>query len=834
MSTNPHHVPEGIFQLHHTLEHLSHVLPAQAPLKDFIHHNTLHAFQHLPFQQGLQEASVQFGYSVLMSANEYRAEYHSGRINRDILIRCIEEAFPNRDHNEVLNHLLNGNLEAEESPRIGSLRAFWKRKYRLDMDARVHPFLFRLICSYLDQGVSIWPFPETTSGLLDALRVLDKSVLFGGLFRNKRSRQWLQDPTMTIERLLSELIGDERYFEQYLFDQQFAHQGWSGMVASIELNPATLLNPKPVSLHDFIFIELLMELDVLDDHYAKGWKPLMSASDEQPTPLFGPISKTEHFNLLFTWQRAYEWSYYDQVLAGLLLPKASVRSRNKNQFQAIFCIDDRECSLRRYIENLEPNCSTYGTPGFFGVEFFYQPDGGLYHTKLCPAPITPKFLVRESNPKAMRNRDAHFSKGSHSFHSGWLVSQTLGFWSALKLARNIFSPTMQPASTSSFKHMESHAKLSIQREGDQSMEGKLLGFSVEEMAERVKNLLFSIGLVDSFAPVVYIIGHGASSVNNPHYAAYDCGACSGRAGSVNARVMSFMANHPDVRAQLRKCGIDIPASTVFIGGLHDTTRDDIEFYDTDQLSQAGLEVHQKTVITMQSALDANAKERSRRFMNIDTDTDRVSIHEKVRKRSISLFEPRPELNHATNAVCIVGSRELSAHLFLDRRAFMNSYDYRIDPEGNFLFNIIKPIPPVCGGINLEYYFSRTDNNKLGAGSKLPHNVMGLIGVANGTDGDLRPGLPSQMIEVHEPIRLLIIVEHYPEVVNQVIRRLDVTFEWFKNQWVHLAVKHPDHDMIYTFDGQQFNAYAPMAKVPHAGNIQEHIESTHDHLPVMTI
>ena len=393
---------------------------------------------------------------------------------------------------------------------------------------------------------------------------------------------------------------------------------------------------------------------------------------------------------------------------------------------------------------------------------------------------------------------------------------------------------MQPASTSSFKHMESHAKLSIQRKGDESIEGKLLGFSVEEMAERVKNLLFSIGLVDSFAPLVYIIGHGASSVNNPHYAAYDCGACSGRAGSVNARVISFMANHPAVREQLKSAGIDIPETTMFVGGLHDTTRDDIEFYDTDQLSPSGVKVHQKAMNVMHLALDANAKERSRRFMNIDPDTDLESIHNKVRKRSISLFETRPELNHATNAVCIVGSRELSAHLFLDRRAFMNSYDYRIDPEGNYLFNIIKPIPPVCGGINLEYYFSRMDNNKLGAGSKLPHNVMGLIGVANGADGDLRPGLPSQMIEVHEPIRLLVIVEHYPEVVNQVIRRLEETFEWFRNQWVHLAVKHPDQDMIFVFDGRQFNPYHPLSSIPHAADITKHIDSSRDHLPVMTI
>jgi uncharacterized protein YbcC (UPF0753/DUF2309 family) len=94
-------------------------------------------------------------------------------------------------------------------------------------------------------------------------------------------------------------------------------------------------------------------------------------------------------------------------------------------------------------------------------------------------------------------------------------------------------------------------------------------------------------------------------------------------------------------------------------------------------------------------------------------------------------------------------------LFLDRRAFLNSYDPTTDPEGTILTNVMKPIGLVCGGINLEYYFSRVDNKKMGAGTKLAHKVIGLFGFANGSDGDLRPGLPWQMIEVHDPVRLLV-------------------------------------------------------------------------------
>ena len=43
-------------------------------------------------------------------------------------------------------------------------------------------------------------------------------------------------------------------------------------------------------------------------------------------------------------------------------------------------------------------------------------------------------------------------------------------------------------------------------------------------------------------------------------------------------------------------------------------------------------------------------------------------------RAEDLSQVRPEWGHATNAVCIVGRRARTRGLFLDRRAFLNSYD----------------------------------------------------------------------------------------------------------------------------------------------------------------
>lgn len=829
MNTN-----NSCFNEHEVLHELKHYLPAQAPLKDFIHHNTLHAFQYLNFHKAIYRASALFGYRVSLSLAEYRSLYQSKKINSDILDRVIVER-KGQALLDVWKQKVLSMKYSKELPRIGQLRSNWKREYRMDMDSLVHPILFRILCSYLDQGISIWNFPVKERSFISSIRELERNS-FSSFFKTKRAKNLLLRSTAEISDLLKILVGDETLYKQYLFDQQFAHQGWSGMFSAIEDQPQTLLEQKKPSIHDLIVFELLLEIDALEYHFGEGWEPLAKRLKERPVDLLSEHHETELDEVTTIWQEAFEWTYYDEVLAGISMQKPTLPESKHKTFQAMFCIDDRECSLRRYLEKFDPHCETFGTPGFFGVEFFYQPEDGKFYTKLCPAPVTPKYLIKEAGSKKKRAMEMHFNKHAHSFHWGWLISQTLGFWSAVRLFFNIFRPTMSPATASSFRHMDKFSKLTIENKSLDNRENDLqIGFTIEEMAVRVEGLLKSIGLVKNFAPIVYVIGHGSSSVNNPHYAAYDCGACSGRAGSVNSRAVCYMANHPKVREILSLKGIEIPSNTQFIGGIHDTTRDEVMFFDEHTLSKDNIENHDKNEVIFSNALEHNAKERSRRFESVNTKLSPERIHEKVQTRSVSLFEPRPELNHATNTLCIVGRRALTKQLFLDRRSFLNSYDYSIDLDGKLLVNIMKPLGPVCGGINLEYFFSRVDNQKLGAGTKLPHNVMGLFGVANGIDGDLRPGLPSQMIEIHDPVRLLIIVEHFPDVVLRTIQKAPEMYEWFINEWVHLVAVDPETRKQYLFKNGGFDEYCLIRKsVKAITDVTELIESTADNLPVYSL
>lgn len=820
------------FDEQHLLHQLAHYLPAQAPLKDFVHHNTLHGFQHLKFEDALRTARTIFGYKTSLSLKEFRSLYEEGKISESALIKVIENEKGDKNLGYWLDTLKNKYFDNNANERIGSVRNYWKEIYQIDLDSVIQPILFRLLCSYLDQGIAIWRFPIDKLGFLASLVELEKNGV-SSIFKTSKIKEIFLDGNYTLSELLEKLVGDESLFEQYVFDQQFSHQGWSGMVSVIENLPETLLETRRITLLELIKLECLLEMDAIEDKMGANWKPLGKNIIHKPSPLFSEVPLSEYFETIAIWQKAFEWTYYDEVLNGL---RENTKFKNsesgiEKSFQAMFCIDDRECSYRRYLELEDPNCETFGTPGFFGVEFFFKPIEGKFYTKVCPAPVTPKFLIKEDGLGRKMEKDAHFSKHSHNFISGWLIAQTLGFWSAFKLFLNIFKPSMGPMVSHSFKHMDSNSTLSIDHNFEFETDLQV-GFKIEEMVDRVENVLKSIGMVKNFAPLVYVVGHGASSINNPHYAAYDCGACSGRAGSVNSRVFSYMANKSAVRQALSNRGILIPEGTRFIGGLRDTTRDEIMFYDEESLSESQKALHKRNLLKFSDASKSNSKERSRRFESINTKSSSDDIHNRILERSVSLFEPRPELNHATNALCIVGKRSLTKGLFLDRRSFLNSYDASIDPDGKRLLGILNAAVPVCGGINLEYYFSRVDNQKLGAGTKLPHNVMGLFGVANGIDGDLRPGLPNQMIEVHDPIRLLMVIEQNASIVLDVIQRNKATYEWIKNGWVMLATIDPFTSEISVFeDGQMVSYNPPNAIMDSVNNLDQAFEGSMDNLRI---
>ena len=53
--------------------------------------------------------------------------------------------------------------------------------------------------------------------------------------------------------------------------------------------------------------------------FGNKWQPLTDHITEPPLDLFADVPKTEFAEVIEFWQDAFEWSYYDSVLKGILL-----------------------------------------------------------------------------------------------------------------------------------------------------------------------------------------------------------------------------------------------------------------------------------------------------------------------------------------------------------------------------------------------------------------------------------------------------------------------------------------------------------------------------------
>jgi uncharacterized protein YbcC (UPF0753/DUF2309 family) len=182
------------FQLSEVVHRLKHYLPAQAPLKDFIHHNTLHAFQSDNFHDALNEANKIFGYKTYLQIEDFRRLFNEGKIDKEIVMRFI----PSENQAIWMDKLLNQKWDESSVPSCGLLRNQWKENFHIDLDSMTHPLLFRIVSSYLDQGISIWNFPVHHVGFLQAIRILESNGTVS-FFKTKRAKALLANEEIIIE-----------------------------------------------------------------------------------------------------------------------------------------------------------------------------------------------------------------------------------------------------------------------------------------------------------------------------------------------------------------------------------------------------------------------------------------------------------------------------------------------------------------------------------------------------------------------------------------------------------------------------------------------------------
>lgn len=542
--------------------------------------------------------------------------------------------------------------------------------------------------------------------------------------------------------------------------------------------------------------------------------------------------------LLPIWHTAYEIHYREAILEALTHNAKSPwkrRPKGRMKAQFVFCIDDREEAIRRHIEELRADYETFGAAGFFGVPIDFIALGEKESVPLCPIVVTPAHRIvetpRADSQKAWQGRSNRtrtlgalrdvVREVLRNPVSSYFLIDIVGLFSFVPIVGRLLLPRtferlVRDTREGILPAVDTEIPMEQPRDGEEAQyPARKTHFSDAEQADRVTALLRNIGLVKKFAPLVFLLGHGSESRNNPHLSAYDCGACGGKHGGPNARVFARMANRPEIREILRTRNIDIPDSTWFVGTEHNTATDIITYFDLADMPERFHPAFDEVRGVMQKASKWSAHERCRKFESAPENPSPEHAFAHVNGRTADLSQARPELGHATNAMAIVGPRTVSEGVFLDRRSFLISYDPGIDPEGTLLEGILLAVGPVGAGINLEYYFSTVDNARYGCGTKVPHNIAGLIGVMEGASGDLRTGLPRQMIEIHEAMRLLMIVTASTEVLGKIYGKQPIIQQLVGNAWVQLVAMDPETNAFSVFvPGKGFVPWKPRGeKIP---------------------
>lgn len=726
-------------------------------------------------------------------------------------------------------------------------------------------------------------------------------------------RQSMTRPEQSILDSL-ELFGiPESQYDEFITQTLLALGGWAGMMWQMESAADWTVRPAPKgSLLEFLAIRLILEHQAIlfvggehlgcntsvqevvqrahqrlaprestnDDHRAfqlfqiaqiRGWHPerLLELSEDNWRELVTEVESFSNIDRCRIFHEAYERQYRVNALDAFAIHAKRRRERavtkdipstktielKRPSFQIACCIDDREESFRRHLEEIDPEVETFGAAGFFAVVIYYRGAADAYYKPLCPIIVTPQHYVTEdvgytfegvNRQRAMsRQQIGRFTHrvhaGSRTFIGG-IFTGLFGSLATVPLVARVLFPRLTSRIRSACGQLLQPppvTQLQLERyrpePGDSNGH---IGFTPEEMADIVQRLLQDIGLTktEHFSRLFVVCGHGSASLNNPHESAYCCGACAGKRGGPNARAFAQMANDWRVRSLLEERGLIIPKDTVFIGCYHDTTDDSVVWYDLDRMPASHHADFERAQHATEEARKRNAHERCRRFASASLAISDSAALKHVETRGQDLSQVRPEYNHATNALCIVGRRDWSRGLFLDRRAFLTSYDPAQDDEdSSILFRILAAAIPVCAGINLEYHFSTIDNKAYGSGSKLPHNLVSLLGVMEGANSDLRTGLYQQMIEIHEPMRLLFVIETTAEAMLGIMKRHEGINRLCRGDWIQLALIDPATSEVLLWHKGEFIPYEPSTdRLPTVGSSRQWYQKQRGHVGFASI
>lgn len=815
-------------ELSELLQRLEDSVAPVWPLKDFVAVNPFLGMTGQPFLKARRYLQMFSDCESLMPLAYYQTQFEQNRLTAEHINTALSEL---SEDGLAVAALLSAQdildvLITEDEGLVSDADSSTARKQstapgRMELASEVYDrysdtnwtatFLdevSRHCSTHYDTGQAGWQSPWKNLPLYQAWQsaaVVDRRVEVLGLngFR-KFVSQLPKTADAAVFALLQRLEIPESQWETMLQCTAFSMPGWSSW-ARYQTQQAERNNSESDDFVGLLAIRLAYDAALCwSNSFKSSWKTDNACKGGKATPPPVQDDSLVRFVLL----RATEIAWRDGLTTQLSesIDKLDVPEEfsipeslredsdqeNRASAQMVFCIDVRSERYRRQLEASADSVETFGFAGFFGVPIEFAALGESEGTSQVPALLTPQFRVEEgirssgqtseedavSSRMLVRSVRKSWKKFQTSASSCFGFVETAGVFSGIKLFLKSIGQQGH-----SCAHRHDGISKQDQNKAAPSLEGLVKqGLTIERQAEMAAGILRGIGITDNFARLVVFCGHGSQTENNPLQAGLDCGACGGHSGEPNARFAAAMMNQPDVREALVEHGIEIPSDVHFLAALHNTTSDEITFFDVDQLP---LSHNHDLEDLIQSTKTASKQTRLERLPSLAG--NEVSD---VFRRINDWSEVRPEWGLAGNAAFIVAPRSMTSSINLDGRSFLHSYDYRSDEGFQVLEQIMTAPMVVAHWINMQYYASTVDNQHFGSGSKTIHNVVGQFGVLSGNGGDLTTGLAWQSLHdgtdyQHEPLRLQAVIAAPRSAIDNIVAKHSLLDDLLGNGWLHL-------------------------------------------------
>lgn len=801
---------------------LTSIFPAW-PLQSSVAVNPFWFMKEDSLEDVFAEMEAALHSSLFMPTSYYQQKYRNGEISFANLQKAIQkgrEKWPDmpvdtslyeHHHHENAN-LLHTTLTLAEVIKQGDF----------DYHTAFVDDISKHAGAYLDDRQALVRYPWQNSSFLKGWiesQQYDRTMLTYGLVNFEKVALSFSEmtPTTIVNSIFAQMkitssTGQKAYLQRLIatvmgWASQFKYWEWQKSLGYPSNEHA--------KVEEFIAVRLIYDF-ALFSHFSKTHPHKVQLWVDQCNEMVpSTLDLSLTHKMQWIWHSALEFSYQTRTAGKISLQydqnqrkktensaeSNTIREKrveNKIEVQMVFCIDVRSEMLRRHIETVNPNIQTIGFAGFFGVPIEVQRLDEKSPGARLPVLLSPAHKLEETpedsgSKKKDRPRSwmigSYFKNFRKASFSSFLYVEMFGILTLGSLLKRSFK--------SLIAKVNGHNPLDglVDQNStfiDKSIEGLSESESLAAKVERGKSVLTGMGLLDNFAPVVVICGHGAKTSNNALSSALDCGACGGHPGDVNARFIAGLLNETGVRRGLEEHNIQIPEETVFVPALHETVTDTVHLLEMKKIPAHLKKSVWKLQQNLAAASAKTTEERSSaRSEVLDSNTVR---------RSTNWSEVRPEWGLAGNACFIIAPRSRSKHVNLSSRAFLHDYDYTKDSHFSLLELIMTAPMVVTNWINMQYLSSVVAPNYYGCGNKIIHNLSGETGVVEGNGGDLRVGLSWQSVHdgnefIHEPLRLSVFIEAPRDAIENIISKHTSVKNLVDNNWLYLLRIDPQTGKI---------------------------------------